>query len=423
MTCDYSEESGQITCGCTDEYMFVENEGDGICLDIDECEVRNPCEEGRICRNLAPGYICDCPAGFRSIGNVGDSPDSCEDINECEELEYMRADDECRNTDMECTNLIGSYICCPQGQEYNFNTEMCEYIDRCMTVQCPENSQCQASEDGKDFECLCNAGYMLNDFEDSVTPSAIIGRSDSEHEAAIKPVLCIDIDECKTVEAQTFCGLNAKCRNTIGGYECDCEEGFERTHNGDDHSMCIDINECDMNRKDDTPSGMFFFTNTEKKNPCDGELDICVNTRGSFKCECPSGYLRNSEGNCEDINECDNDQNNCGANSSCKNIPGGFVCDCLDGYMKSFGDTVLDQCEDIDECITQSCADPEMICRNLPGSFACDCPDKTVFNEDSGFCDQVVELKFDNSNVTIPTLPPVLYENWTCDSMLVNYIL
>lgn len=33
---------------------------------------------------------------------------------------------------------------------------------------------------------------------------------------------CTDVDECETMPSTTTC----KCKNTLGSYTCDCEDGF-----------------------------------------------------------------------------------------------------------------------------------------------------------------------------------------------------
>lgn len=74
-----------------------------------------------------------------------------------------------------------------------------------------------------------------------------------------------------------------------------------------------DLNECD------------FMT-----NPCDG--GECINTDGSYRCECPVGYVLDSTGKkCVDENECKINVNICG-NGTCANLQGGFECICADGF-------------------------------------------------------------------------------------------
>ena len=45
-------------------------------------------------------------------------------------------------------------------------------------------------------------------------------------------VLCfnLDINECN--EDIDICGANARCRNTAGGYKCDCMSGYEKNADG-----------------------------------------------------------------------------------------------------------------------------------------------------------------------------------------------
>lgn len=63
---------------------------------------------------------------------------------------------------------------------------------------------------------------------------------------------------------------------------------------------------------------------------CDG--GDCVNTDGSFRCDCLQGYVLDSTGRkCIDENECLSNQNICG-NGTCTNVVGGFECSCNDGF-------------------------------------------------------------------------------------------
>ncbi|KAM9642204.1 hemicentin-2 [Trichechus inunguis] len=71
----------------------------GVCTDIDECQVRNLCQHA--CRNTEGSYQCLCPAGYRLLP----SGKNCQDINECEEDGI-----ECEPGQM-CFNTRGSYQC------------------------------------------------------------------------------------------------------------------------------------------------------------------------------------------------------------------------------------------------------------------------------------------------------------------------
>lgn len=60
-----------------------------------------------------------------------------------------------------------------------------------------------------------------------------------------------------------------------------------------------------------------------------GDKQYCVNTEGSFSCECKLGYIE-KDGACVDRNECD--ENKCDAKADCFNTEGSYRCDCHEGY-------------------------------------------------------------------------------------------
>ena len=79
---------------------------------------------------------------------------------------------------------------------------------------------------------------------------------------------------------------NGRCVNTVGSFACDCNLGYVYD---EDSRQCIDRNECGL-----------LATNVA----CRGN-SRCVNTPGSFECVCPPGYrLDHSGRNCRDIDEC-----------------------------------------------------------------------------------------------------------------------
>lgn len=107
----------------------------------------------------------------------------------------------------------------------------------------------------------------------------------------------------------------------------------------------------------------------------------CINTDGSFRCECPSGYMLDASGRrCVDNNECLSQQNICG-NGTCTNIEGGFECSCNEGFTPG----VNQICEDVNECLElgNQCA---FRCHNAPGSFRCICPYGYTLAPDARHC-------------------------------------
>lgn len=145
--------------------------------------------------------------------------------------------------------------------------------------------------------CFCQAGFtavesISETFEGSGIDSEFDARSDalegsafnfSEYE--IEDISCRDIDECADVNLND-CHLQiagSVCVNTIGSYQCTCQEGFAAVNSTDGFS-CEDINECELNL-------------------C-GDHAICVNGNGNFTCQgCVEGY-ESVDGKCVDVNEC-----------------------------------------------------------------------------------------------------------------------
>ena len=93
--------------------------------------------------------------------------------------------------------------------------------------------------------------------------------------------------------------------------------------------VCMDINECER-----TP-GL-----------CRGGK--CINTPGSFHCECPIGHELAQDGaSCKDIDECSKTSGIC-SNGVCENMMGAYQCICDEGYRQAGSGT---NCVDVDECV------------------------------------------------------------------------
>lgn len=76
----------------------------------------------------------------------------------------------------------------------------------------------------------------------------------------------IDVNECAIANGN----CSQLCNNTVGSFNCDCNEGYFLSGDG---SNCVDIDECALNGHNCQQS--------------------CTNNPGSFTCSCNSGYELN----------------------------------------------------------------------------------------------------------------------------------
>ncbi|KAJ8362899.1 hypothetical protein SKAU_G00117300 [Synaphobranchus kaupii] len=201
-------------------------------------------------------------------------------------------------------------------------------------------------------------------------------------------------DKCIDVDECTdpVCGLYAVCINTNGSFYCQCEPGF---HTNSPSNIFTGF------------EGQCIDINECLKTPdiC-GPNALCRNTMGSQNCTCSEGYT-SSNGQrffhidkgvtCEDEDECEIVPPVCGRNGTCTNSPGRYTCTCDPGFSNNGHGYA--PCSDVDECT----ADPAFCgekgsCLNTEGSYTCTCdPDYSNYGNAQGQC---VELNCDQYKPT-----------------------
>lgn len=175
---------GSHTCECKAGFRLAQ---DGkSCLDVNECEEKNPCTaEGEECENIPGGFECGCKEDF--VREDGE----CLNVTICSLCEQM-----------DCQKISGVYQCvCGKGYRVSArDPTKCE--QHCTERDCPARCEKDPEQEKKEMQqCYCPEGYVV-DIRDGTST-------------------CTDINEC---EHQSMC--EHKCENLFGSYRCLCDEGF-----------------------------------------------------------------------------------------------------------------------------------------------------------------------------------------------------
>ncbi|XP_053542916.1 hemicentin-1 isoform X1 [Ictalurus punctatus] len=329
---------------------------DGLsCSDINECQESNPCHQH--CLNTIGSFRCACEPGFQLRNR------RCIDINECRQR-VCRSDQQCKNT-------RGGYTCidlCPTGMTKGVNGT-CVDIDECRdgTHQCRYNQICENTRGS--YHCTCPRGYR----------SQGVG------------LPCIDINECERVPMP--CAY--QCVNSPGNFMCTCPPGRHLLGDGKScaglehlpgfESLSYGFHTSQSSPERSSSQRRYHSLTSQSYHSYRGNYRL--NTRPSRSRRatktCPLGFV--SEGDkCIDINECEQ-RDMC--QHECVNTPGSHKCLCPNGYrLMTNGKT----CQDIDECLEQNiqCGANRM-CFNMRGSYQCidtPCPPNYQRDPESGFC-------------------------------------
>uniref|UniRef100_A0A8B9ER49 Hemicentin-1 n=1 Tax=Anser cygnoides TaxID=8845 RepID=A0A8B9ER49_ANSCY len=327
------------------------------CQDINECQEPNSCHHR--CFNTIGSFQCGCDPGFQLKGR------KCMDVNECRQ-NVCRPDQLCKNT-------RGGYKCidlCPNGMTKAENGT-CIDIDECRdgTHQCRYNQICENTRGS--YRCVCPRGYR----------SQGIGRP------------CVDINECEQVPKP--CAF--QCTNTPGSFKCICPPGqhllgdgkscagLERLPNNGAYYNSYNYAQFSPVRDNYQPqqyyrhSSNLYSSFSEYRN---SRIPFS-RTRRNIRETCPEGYEARND-RCVDIDECET-RDTC--QHECRNTLGSYQCTCPPGYrLTPNGKT----CQDIDECLEQNidCGSNQM-CFNMRGSYQCidtPCPPNYQREPLSGFC-------------------------------------
>ena len=197
---------------------------------------------------------------------------------------------------------------------------------------------------------------------------------------------CEDEDECFTLTDPCSGG---QCRNTLGSFECDCNNGYEKD---DFTGQCTNIDECKTGKHRQGYQRMLahFTIHLSKSSQGSADYDIswircfgkCIgDTDGSYICDpCPAGYTDPYDTAvdktglikgtfCDDSDECADGKHKCHLQArdpltmslsvysddivhrslivaTCTNAFPDYTCDCDEGFSGDGFDCIADICPD-----------------------------------------------------------------------------
>ncbi|XP_010131672.1 PREDICTED: LOW QUALITY PROTEIN: hemicentin-1-like, partial [Buceros rhinoceros silvestris] len=327
------------------------------CQDVNECQESNSCHQR--CFNTIGSFHCGCDPGYQLKGR------KCMDINECRQS-VCRPDQLCKNT-------RGGYKCidlCPNGMTKAENGT-CIDLDECRdgTHHCHYNQICENTRGS--YRCVCLRGYR----------SQGVGRP------------CVDFNECDQVPKP--CAF--QCTNTPGSFKCICPPGqqllgdgkscaglqrlpnYGAYYNSYNYAQFSPVRDNYQPQQYHRHSSNLYSSFSEYRN---SRIPFS-RTRRNVRETCPEGYEARTN-RCVDIDECET-RDTC--QHECRNSLGSYQCTCPAGYrLMPNGKT----CQDIDECLEQNinCGSNQM-CFNMRGSYQCidtPCPPSYQREPLSGFC-------------------------------------
>ncbi|XP_020488730.2 sushi, nidogen and EGF-like domain-containing protein 1 isoform X1 [Labrus bergylta] len=308
------ERDGGYSCECKYGYWGKHCEK----VRLNTC-ASGPCRNGGSCKEEAGSYRCVCPYRFTGKHCEVGKPDPC-------------ASSPCLNGGT-CFHYIGKYKCeCTEafsGRHCEINTSS---IQTSTEASCGPPPQVRHAEvqfslttPGSVAVYVCHPGFMS-------VPRATQSICGIQGDWSQPPV-CEEINECLLKP----CLNGGTCRNQVGFYKCECEDGFSG-------KRCqTDVNECLM-------------------EPC-LHGGTCENQLGTYVCHCPPGFKGQ---NCEaEQDGCDSDP--CLNGGVCRGYRRNYVCVCKDGF---FGD----QCQMLENpCVLQPCGNRGVCRSDRRGNYNCVC--------------------------------------------------
>jgi len=388
-----------LNCSCLEGYERI---ADGTCKDVDECLNASSCPSSSFCVNLLGSFRCDCrpgfysnasscllcPAGFSCNGSQAQLPCPAGSFappgsSSCSSCPPQSLSPEAAGAVEACLCLIG-FANNETGNASLSSSSSCVNVDECAggIDDCNQFATCE--DTWGSFSCFC----LLGTYGDGVTCVSRCGDGLRGAEETCDDLNNRSGDGCSSSCSQEpgwTCSPRGE-QNATGAGETNLTGGGNSSL-GD---VCEDVNECELgldtcalNASCVNTVGSFlcecfpgFHGNGSVCDHCPPHSDSPLGSQLMSNCSCDAGWRRpvapssSAEEWCVDLNECEAEPV-CGNFSSCNNTVGSFVCLCDVGYEHTTSDS---DCVDIDECARGLAGcDTSSVCSNTRGSFECLC--------------------------------------------------
>ncbi|KAL9971366.1 hypothetical protein ACROYT_G023879 [Oculina patagonica] len=359
--------NGIYDCTCETGFKIVIKAGRKTCQDIDECSEIEPCSSDAVCKNSHGSYECKCNAGYRK--NAEDK-DYCEDWDECSEMKNPCGVGE------KCENQPGTYTCmCDTGYVKAYNGACVKYGE----CNCQENEECIEGR------CKCLEGYKRNKLRHCVHQShetrklRSMGMTGNHH---YPPKSCSSHKDCPgkgKYKQHAKCGVDNKCRcaDMYAGNGDYCRPAIKcRHHTCPKNSNCIINPLTPAKQKCVCKEGFYKHRGQCVAGPRSCTTNNCKSPKGVCNndnvCQCNGPYAGSGD-YCRSAKRCP--KNNCGENTDCfidPLFPEKTECRCELGKRKNNAGKCV-ECLEKDHCSHK----PYSIC--VKGK--CTCEDDLVMGK------------------------------------------
>ena len=206
--------------------------------------------------------------------------------------------DECQTDNggcaQNCVNTDGSYKCsCYNGFEMTSDGYTCvgEYPSSCLLLY-----RCYVPD--TQYNIMITKSIITqsrNVYAQHILHTIIVATINSFIYAllymiynAIYVSILTDVNECKRSNG----GCDHICTNTNGSHQCSCRDGYSLA---EDNSHCVGMQ---YNKLIHTLTTIHGLDNDECQSNNGGCSQSCINTAGSYHCQCWDGYKMNNDSNC-----------------------------------------------------------------------------------------------------------------------------